>query len=125
MIDMDHYIGNDLSVGPTGDIAFVNNMVSSELGEQRILRRLLTNPGDYLWHLAYGGGLARMIGTIVSAATISGIIRGQLSKETAVSLSPAPAINVYSNNNGLVSATIQYADAITGETTVLTVPAVG
>ena len=48
--------GGDLSVGPGGDISVAP--VEAEV-EQRIIRRLLTNTGDYIWHISYGAGLGR------------------------------------------------------------------
>ena len=55
MSDISHQWGSDLSIGPTGDFALVSGAI---LGQQRVLRRLLTNPGDYIWHPDYGAGLA-------------------------------------------------------------------
>jgi len=120
IVDLDHYIGSDLSISPTGDLALTPN--ATLLGQQRIVRRLITNPADYIWHLDYGGGVGRMIGTPANALAIKGVIRGQMSKEAAVSQTPSPTITVNSTNAGVVTALIQYADADTGETQVLTVP---
>lgn len=122
MIDMDHFIGNDLSVGPTGDIAWTQ---LTKMGEQRVMRRLITNAGDYIWHLDYGGGIGKMIGTPANVPFINGIILAQMSKETAVSQTPPPVITVTANDLGVVAATIQYVDANTGANTVLNVPPVG
>ena len=52
--------GGDLGAGNTGDIALASGTI---LGQQRILRRLLTNPGDYIWHTEYGAGLAQFVGS--------------------------------------------------------------
>jgi hypothetical protein len=79
--DLDHDFGGDLALGPTGDLATVTGTV---LGQQRVLRRLLTNAGDYIWHLAYGAGLPAVIGTPVDAVTIEGMVRGQIFLEAAV-----------------------------------------
>lgn len=122
MIDMYHYFGNDLSVGATGDLAFA---AGTQYGQQRVVRRLLTNPGAYYWHLNYGAGLGALIGSPTAAGIIQGLIRGQISKEAAVSQTPTPTITVNGNNLGLVSATIQYADADTSQNQVLTVPTAG
>lgn len=119
MIDLYHYFGNDLSVGPTGDLAF---SVGTQYGQQRVVRRLLTNPVAYIWHTDYGGGLGAKIGSPTSAGVIQGIIRGQISKEAAVSQTPTPTVTVSGTNLGVVTATIQYADADTSENQVLTVP---
>lgn len=55
MPDLSHQWGSDLLIGPTGDLATASG---TELGQQRVLRRLLTNASDYIWHLGYGAGLA-------------------------------------------------------------------
>lgn len=112
MIDLTHYVGNDLSIGPTGDIA---TSTATDLGQQRVVRRLLTNPGEYIWHNDYGAGVGSMVGTTMNENTIKGIIRGQISKEAAVSLDPVPVIDVQETTGGQVTATIKYADADTGE----------
>ena len=46
MPDLSHEFGADLLAGPTGDLAVA---AGAGLGRQRVLRRLLTNPGDYIW----------------------------------------------------------------------------
>ena len=46
MPDLAHQFGADLVAGATGDLAVVDGPA---LGRQRVLRRLLTNPGDYIW----------------------------------------------------------------------------
>src|SRR5581483_995049 len=52
--DVFHYWGNDVSLSNTQDLLLVSGTV---MGQQRVLRRLLTNPGDYLFDPNYGGGL--------------------------------------------------------------------
>ncbi len=88
------------------------------LGQQRVLRLLLTNAGDYIWHRAYGAGLPAVIGTPVDAATIEGIVLGQIFLEAAVARSPAPVVEVQSTGS-LVSLSITYADAVEGSTQTL------
>lgn len=119
MIDLNHNYGNDLSIGPTGDIALSFGTMT---GQQRVVRRLMTNMGDYIWHLDYGAGIGGMVGMPTNVPAITGIIRSQTSKEAAVSLTPTPVITVQSTDTGTVTATIQYADADTGDTQVLALP---
>lgn len=119
MTDLAHTWSGDLSVSPTGDIAVVTGTLE---GQQRVLRRLLTNAGDYLWHLAYGAGLPQRVGQVASASRIRATIRRQIFKEAAVSASPAPVISVAADQTGVVFVSIQYADAITGEPSVLSFP---
>ena len=115
-----HTFAADLAVGPTGDLAVSSG---TKYGVERVLRRLLTNPGDLIWHPTYGAGLPGLIGQPVNEARIRAPIRSQSAKERVVARSPAPQITVKSDTTGLVSATIRYTDATTGETQTLTVPA--
>ena len=57
MLDISHYWGEDLGIGPTGDLGLA---AGSPQVQQRILRRLLTNPGDYIWvNWVYQSGLSQ------------------------------------------------------------------
>jgi hypothetical protein len=122
MADVSHVVGFDLTLSPTGDLAAVSN---ANLGQQRVLRRLLTNPGDYIWNLAYGAGLPRMVGDISLPTAIRGLITSQMLQEPSVAQSPLPQITVSSDNAGTVYAYVQYADATTGTSQVLNVPLSG
>ncbi|MDE2197911.1 MAG: hypothetical protein KGJ41_02725 [Rhodospirillales bacterium] len=108
--------GADLLIGPTGDVAVVSGPL---LGQQLVLRRLLTNPGDYIWAPTYGAGLAQFVGSPVSLAQIRAVIRGQIFKEAAVARSPEPVIDVRLDSMGTVYAHVRYSDASTGTTQVL------
>lgn len=119
MADISHVVGLDLALGPTGDLAVVSN---PSLGQQRVLRRLLTNPGDYIWNLTYGAGLPGMVGRPTNPTAIQGLILSQMFRESAVAQSPVPQVTVSSDNDGTVYAYVQYSDADTGQTQVLTVP---
>jgi phage baseplate assembly protein W len=116
MSDVWHQFGADLSVGPTGDLASVTG---TALGQQRVLRRLLTNPGDYVWQPTYGAGLAQFIGSPASADQIRAVIRSQIFKESGVARSPEPLIDVQVETAGTVYVHIRYADAATGGTQTL------
>ncbi len=116
MTDLSHQWGADLAVGPTGDLATADG---SLLGQQRVLRRLLTNPGDYIWQLDYGAGLGRFIGKPVNAGQIQAAIRSQIFKEAAVARTPEPTINVNLGPAGVVAVDIRYVDAMSGQTQIL------
>lgn len=119
MPDISHQWGSDLLIGPIGDLATASG---TELGQQRILRRLLTNANDYIWQLTYGAGLARLIGQPGNAIQIRALIRSQIFKEAAVARTPEPAIDVQvapDNAPGTVYVHVRYVDAPTGQTQVL------
>lgn len=118
-MDLAHFMGGDLQLGPTGDIALIDG---TALGQQRVLRRLLTNPGDYLWNLTYGAGLPQMIGQPANAAAIEAVIRSQIVLESVVAQTPAPVVIVNVGNDGTVFVDLQYADATTGQAVVLQFP---
>lgn len=127
MSDLYHYVGGDLSQSATGDLLKVEG---STQGQQRVLRRLLSNPalldsngnvlvsGDYIFHPDYGAGLPRMVGDTVNIPKIRGVIRGQMLLEAAVAKNPEPAITVTEIPGG-VAVSIQYVDAQTRGTVVL------
>jgi hypothetical protein len=111
--DLSHFMGGDLSVSATGDLQPVNGTLR---GQQRILRRLLTNPGEYVFHPDYGAGLPRYIGRNADLAKITALIRGQILLEDAVAKTPAPVITVeLLGVTGGISCSIQYTDAPSGQ----------
>jgi hypothetical protein len=113
MADAWHCFGGDLSVGPTGDIGCASG---ADLVQQRLLRRLLTNPGDYVWNPGYGAGLGQFLGRPVDAGRIQAAIRGQVVREAAVARQPEPEIEVAADMAGGVSVQIRYAEAGSGAT---------
>ena len=122
MADISHNFGQDIDFDAGGDLALAEG---TELGQQRVLRRLLTNPQEYIWHGQYGAGLARFLGRPASAQRIAAIARGQIFKESVVARTPSPVIDVASNGTGAVILTIQYADKEQQKTVLLTVPVSG
>jgi hypothetical protein len=113
MADAWHRFGGDLAVGPTGDIGCA---VGSEMVQQRLLRRLLTNPGDYIWNPEYGAGLGQFLGQPADTDRIEAAIRGQVLREAAVARQPEPEIAVAADLAGSVSVQIRYAEADSGAT---------
>jgi len=102
----------DLTIGATGDVLLAN---TTELGQQRLLRRLLTNPTDYVWQPSYGAGLGQFVGQTKSSQAIAGVIYAQMAKETCVARLPPPAVTADDAPDGNVVVGIQYADAASGE----------
>jgi hypothetical protein len=109
MYDLDLDWNGDLSVGSSGDLGLT---VGSAQTKQRLLRRLLTNPGDYIWNLDYGGGLALFVGSTTNPAVIEAVIRTQISLEPIIPSMPAPTATVKAldTTSGYVTADIMYAD---------------
>lgn len=118
MADVHHGWAGDLFVSATGDLATVEGPA---LGTERVLRRLLTNPGDYIWQPGYGAGLARFVGEPADAAAIRAVIRMQMLREPAVATVPEPVIDVHSDPGGTLSVQVRYADADTAETRTLSI----
>ncbi len=116
MADIFHSFGSDLAPSPTGDIAIATDAI---LGQQRVLRRLLTNPGDYIWQPDFGAGLAQFIGQPAEISRIRATVRSQIFKEAAVARSPEPIIDVSFDHAGTVYVHIRYADTATGQTQLL------
>ncbi len=111
MTDISHIMGSDLMIAPTGDI---QSVAEADAVSQRVLRRLLTNAGDYIWSLTYGAGLPQFVGRTVNVTQLQAVIRTQLQLEAAVARVPLPSAVVTSSGDGTVTATITYTDASTG-----------
>ncbi|MFN3886149.1 MAG: phage tail protein [Aquabacterium sp.] len=111
MNDLTHVIFGDLKPGPSGDLAVSGDL---DAGRERVLRRLLTNPGDYPFHPDYGAGLARMVGDTADVGRIKAAIRGQMLLEQAVAQQPEPIVDVALIPRG-VTCSIRYTDAATGQ----------
>lgn len=106
MNDIFHNIGVDVLSSVTGDLQPVDGTVR---GQQRVLRRLLTNPGDYIWHTDYGGGLGQRVGDVSDIPAITSLIRAQLQLEEGVAQTPEPQIAVAAIQGG-ISVSIRYTD---------------
>lgn len=114
--DLNHWVGGDLSATSTGDLVLAN---ADTRTQQRIVRRLVTNPGDYIFHPTYGAGLPQKIGQALDIAELRGLIRAQVKMEEGVARSPEPQVDVAAITNG-VSVHIVYTSAITSRPVSLT-----
>lgn len=94
--------GNDLLLNGVGDLQVANGI---NLSEQRVIRRLLTNPGDYPFVPAYGAGLPAYVGEpltpdlydLIQSTTLSNIFL-----ETSVSQDPAPVVLFQTVQQGIL-----------------------
>ena len=109
MNELAHLVGGDLALSSVGDVALSNGLTRSQ---ERILRRLMTNPGEYLFHPEYGAGLPQFIGQPLTVAKVRGVIRTQLLLEESVAHNPEPRIDVVAIPEG-ISVSIRYTDANT------------
>ena len=115
MSELNHYFGGDISVNNTGDLLSVAGTTRSQ---QRLLRRLLTNAGAYIFHPDYGAGLPARVGDTLDIPKLRGLIRGQIKLEDAVAKTPEAIINITAISNG-VTVYIKYTDAATGSPSAL------
>ncbi|EKM99020.1 MULTISPECIES: hypothetical protein [unclassified Acidocella] len=113
MADLALQFGGDLMVSASGDLATLDDQA---LVQQRVLRRLLTNPGDYIWQLGYGAGLGQFIGQPAALSLMAGLVRAQMQREPQVMQSPPPTVSMSMADDGTVNATVSYVDAATGQT---------
>ena len=118
MADLQMDWAGDLSTSLTGDLVTVDG---PELGTERVLRRLLTNPGDYIWHPEYGAGLGQYVGQPADPSAIQALILSQMLLETAVAPVPEPVISVQLDAGGSLYVQIRYADAQTAQAQALTI----
>jgi hypothetical protein len=119
-----HEFGNDVVITVNGDLQTVDGV---ELSNQRIIRRLLTNPivianpPDYLQQPTYGAGLPQFIGRLNTPQTyneIKALITAQMYLEETVLQTPPPVIELQGLPDSL-SGTITYVYAPTNQQTVV------
>jgi len=101
---------------------------NQDLGQQRILRRLLTNSTGYVWHMDYGAGLGAFVGVPASMHEIEAAIAAQMAKEPSVSSFPEPSVELSLANSlgaGVMGVVVKYQSVDDQGTQVLkfTVPA--
>lgn len=113
--DVSQFWGQDLTLSNTQDVQLVSD---TTLGQQRVLRRLLTNPGDYIFQPNYGAGLLKYVGATTDIAAITALIRSQILLEAVVAKTPAPQITVSnlpnSSDGSALQITIVYTDSTNG-----------
>ena len=108
MADIAHDFGGDIVFAPNGDVALAAGPV---LTRQRVLRRLLTNPGDYIWDVNYGAGLGAMVGQPAYTDRIAAIVRAQMFQEASVARNPLPVVSVAASaGTGMVRMSVAYVD---------------
>lgn len=96
--DIAHDWGSDVQLTATGDLARASGSARSR---QRVLRRLLTNPGECVFHPTYGAGIPGRVGTILDLAEIRAVIRTQMMLEASVSQADPIKVGVAQIENGV------------------------
>jgi len=117
-----HWWGLDTQFTAAGDDASVTAV--DEIN-QRIVRELLTPPGDYLFQPSYGAGLGRYIGRALSNDKFSEIkaaIRSVVARQPDILKQPGAQIAFQNDASGLVAVQILYTYAPTGQAVTLTIP---
>ena len=96
LTELAHWYGSDLQLSATGDLALVGvgSVGRVTKSNQRVLRRLCTNAGDYLFETAYGAGLPSRIGDNLEVAKVRALVSGQMQLEASVQQSPPPSVKV-------------------------------
>lgn len=117
LADLSQLWGADIVTSPTGDLGIATDATRSQ---QRVIRRLLTNPldangpPDYAMHPDYGAGLARYVGQNVDLAKMRTLIRGQMLLEDSVAKNPQPQITLTQPDPATLSVYIRYTIASSG-----------
>ncbi|MCA1179776.1 MULTISPECIES: phage tail protein [unclassified Pantoea] len=110
MNDLFHIPGGDLNITLSGDVRLVSHR---ERINQRILRRLITNPGDNIFDPEYGAGLGQKVGETFRPGEWKALITGQVLLEHSVAEHPPPVIKLTQTQDS-VSVSISYTDVTTG-----------
>lgn len=118
MADLHLAWGGDLVIAPAGDLLLADADV---LGVQRVLRRLLTNTGDVVFHAEYGAGLASFVGQPAAPQRLAALITAQAVQEAAVARTPAPQVGIANTADGTLTAVLRYTSSATGAGQQLTV----
>ncbi|NHN84470.1 phage tail protein [Acetobacter musti] len=116
MADLFHISGSDLVITDTGQLDLATG---NDAGMQRVLRRLTTNAGDYIFTPDYGAGLPSRVGGTDTPADLQAIILQQMTLEPIVSSSPVPVVDVQNIGTGKRSISVTYMSASTGDTVAL------
>lgn len=113
-----HWFGSDLQTTNTGDVSTVSGTVR---GEQRVLRRLLTNPGDYIFQPTYGAGLPSYIGKPLDIGKLQALCVSQALLEDCVAKSPTPVVVISQSPTDFtaIQVSISYSDEPTSTPVVL------
>lgn len=114
LADLYHWYGSDLTTSNTGDIATVTGTTR---GEQRVIRRVLTNPGDDIFDPTYGAGLQGAVGKPANIPKMQALCVAQMLLESVVAPSPTPTATITQSPSDFTSFQVQltYTDQPTSQ----------
>jgi len=116
MGDVSHVYGADIELSAGGDFLYV-----ADETQQHVVKRLLTAAGADIWNLAYGAGLGQFVGQPVNLPAITNAILSQIFQEASVAQLPNPTVTAVQNGT-VITVTVTYTDATTGQSQILTLP---
>ncbi len=116
MGDISHNYGADIDLSAGGDLLYVDDET-----QQHVVKRLLTAAGADIWNLIYGAGLGQFVGQPVNLSAITNAILSQIFQEASVAQLPNPMVTAVQNGT-LITVTVTYMDATTGQSQILILP---
>jgi len=120
MPDAAHWYGQDLAFSAKGDLLLSDGV---DLSNERVVRRLMTTEGGYIWHPDYGGSVPLRVGGLngalpdedaIGLISVSAIVRNQMALEASVAPEPEPQVSITPMSNGVFVA-VAYTDALSGD----------
>lgn len=119
LADLAHWFGGDLSTSNTGDVQTATGTLR---GRQRVVRRLMTNPGADLFSPGYGAGLPQAVGKPLNIPKLQALCIAQVLLESVVAKSPIPTVSISQSSADLTQFTVSvaYTDSPTLTPVVLT-----
>jgi phage baseplate assembly protein W len=116
MGDISHFYGADIDLSAGGDFLYI-----ADETQQHVIKRLLTAAGADIWNLTYGAGLGRFVGQPINLSAITNAILSQIFQEASVAQLPNPTVTA-TQSGTVITVTIAYTDATTGQGQILTLP---
>ena len=101
-MDVYHEIGDDIQLDSTNDLQLVFDTNETN---QRIMRRLFTNKGTYIWNAAFGASIPWKLGETLSVEAYRDVINqvtAAVLEDDEVAKDPPPEISIKTTTNGLI-----------------------
>lgn len=112
-MDINQLFGNDITLDATGNLFVAQGIDQTQ---QALIRRLLTNPGAYIWHPEYGAGVGRFVGENLSAQNFDAIkstMVSQILEEETIAKVPIPQISFTPLPGNILQCDVLYYNAQT------------